>query len=122
VTNAHGKTLELKMEKTALAGLFHDIVTSHEIGMPKEEPRFWEGLRQRIPFEPDMTLLAEDTEAVLVSAASYGIAYLVHIAKSSSAMPARVSNRFYSVRTFKEIMPGKNSTEGAGHRAEEKPE
>jgi HAD superfamily hydrolase (TIGR01509 family) len=114
VTNAHGKTLDLKLGKTALAGHFNDIVTSHEIGMPKEEPDFWDGLRQRIPFEPERTLLAEDTEAVLVSAASYGIAWLVHIAKSSSARPARMSERFYSVETFGEIMPGKDSAEGGG--------
>jgi putative hydrolase of the HAD superfamily len=106
VTNAHGKTLDLKMDKTALAGLFHEIVTSHDIGMPKEEPRFWEGLRSMIPFNPERALLAEDTEAVLVSAATYGITYLVYIAKSSSARPSRVSERFYSIETFKEIMPG----------------
>jgi HAD superfamily hydrolase (TIGR01509 family) len=122
VTNAHGKTLDLKMEKTALAGLFHDIVTSHEIGMPKEEPRFWEGLRQRIHFEPHRTLLAEDTEAVLVSAAAYGITYLIHIAKSSSAKPARLSDRFYSVETFGEIMPENDSAQGAGRRTRKETE
>lgn len=119
VTNAHAKTLDLKMEKTALAGYFDDIVTSHEIGVPKEEPVFWEGLRRRIPFEPNRTLLAEDSEAVLVSAASYGIAWLIHIAKSSSARPAEVSDRFYSVETFGEIMPGKSGAEYGGRRAEQ---
>jgi putative hydrolase of the HAD superfamily len=105
VTNAHGKTLDLKMNKTALSGLFHEIVTSHEIGMPKEETRFWGKLRGRMPFDPERTLLAEDSEAVLASAATYGITYLVFIAKSSSARPSRVSKRFYSIETFAEIMP-----------------
>ena len=106
VTNAHGKTLDLKMEKTALRGLFHGIVTSHEIGLPKEDPRFWQELRERIPFDPAKTLLAEDTEAVLVSAESFGIGWLVHVAKASSARPSRASTRYYSIETFREITPG----------------
>jgi FMN phosphatase YigB (HAD superfamily) len=32
VTNAHGKTLDLKMEKTSLAGLFHRVFTSARPG------------------------------------------------------------------------------------------
>ena len=105
VTNAHGKTLDLKMERTALSGLFHHIITSHEIGLPKEDPRFWETLREKVPFRPERTLLAEDTEAVLVSAAEFGIRYLVFVSRSSSARPVRPSSRFFSIETFREIMP-----------------
>jgi HAD superfamily hydrolase (TIGR01509 family) len=106
VTNAHGKTLDLKMGKTALSGLFHDIITSHAIGLPKEDAGFWKELERRISFDPERTLLGEDTEAVLVSAADYGIRYLVHVARSSSARPAKHSGRFYSIETFREVMPG----------------
>ena len=106
VTNAHGKTLDLKMEKTALSGLFHDVVTSHTIGLPKEDPAFWGELRKIIPFDPEKTFLGEDTEAVLLSAAQYGIRYLVHVGRSSSKRPATVSDRFYSIETFAQIMPG----------------
>ncbi len=105
VTNAHAKTLDLKMERTALAHRFDGIVTSHEIGMPKEDPAFWEELRKRVPFDPRRTLLGEDTEAVLRSAALYGIRYLVFVARSSSAREPRKSDTFFSVQTFAEIMP-----------------
>ncbi|UCF88251.1 MAG: GMP/IMP nucleotidase [bacterium] len=105
VTNAHDKTLDLKMERTALAHRFDGIVTSHDIGMPKEDPAFWEGLRRIIPFHPESTLLGEDTEAVLGSAALYGIRYLVFVAGSSSAKPPKDSETYYSVRDFGEIMP-----------------
>jgi putative hydrolase of the HAD superfamily len=105
VTNAHGKTLDLKMERTSLAHRFDDIITSHEVGMPKEDPAFWEGLRRVVPFERERTLLGEDTEAVLRSAASYGIRYLVYISASSSSRPAAESDHYFSVRDFGEIMP-----------------
>ena len=105
VTNAHGKTLDLKMDKTALADRFDGIVTSHEVGMPKEDPAFWDGLRDVVPFVPDRTLLGEDTEAVLRSAARYGIRYLVFVANASSAKPGKASDDYYSISDFGEIMP-----------------
>jgi len=112
VTNAHGKTLDLKMEKTALTGLFHQIITSQEIGLPKEDPRFWKTLREKVPFDPEKTLLAEDTEAVLVSAAGFGIRFLVFVAKSSSTKPFQPSHQFFSIETFREIMPGEREPDG----------
>ena len=105
VTNAHGKTLDLKMERAALADRFDGIITSHEIGMPKEDPVFWNGLREAIPFDPARTLLGEDTEAVLRSASQYGIRYLVFVSSSSSAKDPKDSDSFYSVRDFGEIIP-----------------
>ena len=105
VTNAHGKTLSLKMEKTALSGIFCGIFTSHDLGAPKEDGRFWDALRERVPFDPQRTLLVEDTEAVLESAEGYGIRFLVKVAKPSSRQPAAPSRRFFSIATFKDITP-----------------
>ena len=105
VTNAHGKTLDLKMQRTSLAHRFDGIITSHEIGMPKEDPVFWEHLRKVVPFDPERTLLGEDTEAVLRSASRYGIRYLVFVSNSSSAKPSNDSGSYFSVQDFGEIMP-----------------
>jgi len=105
VTNAHGKTLDLKMERTALADRFDGIVTSHEIGTPKEDPAFWEGLGKVVPFHPARTLLGEDTEAVLASASGYGIRYLVFVANSSSAKEPVLSDHYFSILDFGQIMP-----------------
>ena len=105
VTNAHGKTLDLKMDKTSLAGKFDGIYTSQDLGVPKEDPGSWQVLMDRIDYDPDRTLLAEDTIAVLESAASFGIRYLVHIARSSSTRPPVMTERFHSIGTFREITP-----------------
>ena len=105
VTNAHGKTLELKMERTALAGRFHGIVTSHDLGSPKEEGAFWPLARRVIGFDPGRTLLAEDTPAVLAAAAAFGIRFLVQVARHSSSRPPEPPGRYYSIHYFSEIMP-----------------
>ncbi len=105
VTNAHSKTLEIKMGKTALAGYFHHIVCSQDIGVAKEDPLFWQRLGDRLPYDPRCTLLADDTEAVLDSAARHGIAYLIHVARPSSTIPVKHSTKYQSIVYFKELLP-----------------
>ena len=104
VTNAHGKTLTIKMAKTALSGYFTGIICAEEIGMPKENPNFWAGLRQRINFSRERTMLAEDSEKILLSARSYGIRQLIHVARPSSRGPIQVSSQFPSISFFNELM------------------
>lgn len=105
VTNAHGKTLDLKMEKTALAHKFDGILTSHDVGAPKEDVVFWEKTSRIIPFEARSSLLAEDTTAILETAAAFGIRYLVKVSRFSSTLPPERSERFFSIERFSEIFP-----------------
>jgi len=105
VTNAHGKTLDIKMKKTALNGHFERIVCAAEIGRPKEDVEFWDGLRQVVPFDPARTMLAEDTEKILDSASAYGIRHLVFVARPSSTKKTRHSRRYRSIEFFSELIP-----------------
>ena len=105
VTNAHSKTLDLKMRKTRIGPYFDGVVSAFDIGLPKERVEFWERLAQKIGFERERTLLAEDSEENLASAAEYGIRHLVYVARSSTRKPTRPSERFRSITYFKEIMP-----------------
>ncbi len=105
VTNAHSKTLDLKMEKTLLAGKFDAMITSQDLGAPKERPESWDRLQQLIQFDRRNTLLAEDTIDVLEAAEKFGIRYLVHVSKASSKKPPELSERYYSINTFLEITP-----------------
>jgi FMN phosphatase YigB (HAD superfamily) len=104
VTNAHGKTLDIKMDKTALGGHFDRIVCSQKVGMAKEDPAFWPALRAIIPYDPVRTMLCDDTEAVLVAAATYGLGALIYVARPSSRAPVRRSKRFPSIVYFKELL------------------
>ncbi len=105
ITNAHGKTLDLKMHKTRLGPYFHRIVSAHDIGISKEDVRFWEALRERLPYDPARTMLGEDSEANLESASRAGIRELVYVSGYSSAVHPVASPRFTSVRHFGELLP-----------------
>lgn len=106
VTNAHGKTLSLKMKKTRLGSYFDTIVSAHDLGLPKEDVAFWGRLQEKIPFDPSKTMLGEDSETNLGTAASYGIRYLIFVSSSNSQLPSVPSEHFLSVKTFKELLPG----------------
>jgi HAD superfamily hydrolase (TIGR01509 family) len=105
VTNAHGKTLTLKMQKTRLGPYFDGIVSAHDLGLPKEETAFWGRLQAHIPFDPARTLLGEDSETNLDSAASFGIKYLVYVSRFSSRITPTASPRFTSIHYFSQLIP-----------------
>ncbi len=104
VTNAHWKTLNLKMNHTGLLGYFDAVISSFDLGYPKEELRFWEVLRERVPFDPARTLLVDDNADVLATANAYGIRHLRFKAKSSSQQPAQGHALFPSIESFRELM------------------
>ncbi len=109
VTNAHMKSLSLKMERTRLAHHFDQLITSHDFGIPKEHPGFWEHLQRREPFDPQRTLFVDDSLPVLRSAQRYGIAWLLAILRPDTRQPVREATEFPSIRDFSEIMPFRGS-------------
>ncbi len=106
VTNAHPKTLKIKMAKTKLTDYFDEIICADEIGLAKEQDGFWEKLSEKYSFDKNRTLLADDNDAVLESGARYGIKSLIFISKSSSMQPVVHSPKFPSIIFFKELMDG----------------
>jgi putative hydrolase of the HAD superfamily len=106
VTNAHIKSLDLKMQKTQLQGHFDRLVCSHDFGLPKEDVRFWELLQQEEPFAPARTLLVDDSLPVLRSARGYGIAHLLAVHQPDTRSPAKNVEDFEAINSFKDIMPG----------------
>tara|TARA_R110002110_G_scaffold303525_2_gene517655 strand:+ start:21229 stop:21903 length:675 start_codon:yes stop_codon:yes gene_type:complete len=106
VTNAHRKTLDIKMENIDLTGWFDRVVVSHELAAAKEEQAFWHRLQALHPFDPARTLLIDDTERVLDSAQEYGIAHLLTLLQPDSSRQKRIDNRFPGIHHFDEIMPG----------------
>ncbi len=106
VTNAHRKSLDLKMRKTGLEGYFDALHSSHDVGLPKENPAFWIGLRDREPFDPDTTLLVDDSLPVLRSAQAYGIAHLLAVRFPDTKMPEKDPEEFPAIHTFRDVMGG----------------
>ncbi len=104
VTNAHSKTLEIKMAKTELESYFDMIICSEEIGAAKESRLFWERLQEKMGFTKNRCMLVDDNENVLNSARQYGIENLIYVAKSSSTKPVRFSAEYPSIIFFKELI------------------
>ena len=105
VTNAHRKTLEIKMDEVDITHWFDRLVVSHDLKAPKEEQAFWQQLQDLHPFDPARTLLIDDTERVLESARQYGIAHLLTLLQPDSTHQKRVDTRFPGIHHFDEIMP-----------------
>ncbi|KAA1188825.1 GMP/IMP nucleotidase [Pseudohalioglobus sediminis] len=105
VTNAHRKTLDIKMDHVDITGWFDRVVVSHELDAAKEEQAFWHRLQALHPFNPERTLLVDDTERVLDSARDYGIAHLLTLLQPDSQRQKRIDTRFPGIHHFDEIMP-----------------
>ena len=105
VTNAHYKSLELKMERTELGGHFDHIYTSHEFHTPKESQAFWQRLHEVEGFEAAHTLMIDDTLSVLRSAREYGIQYLLAVKRPDSKAALRDTQEFAAIGSFREITP-----------------
>ena len=105
VTNAHAKSLALKLERTDLGRHFDAIVCAHDLGLPKESPGFWGRLQAQEPFDPSATLLIDDSLAVLRAARTYGLSQLLAVSRPDSRAPARQVEEFPAIESFEEVMP-----------------
>ncbi|MEI7818045.1 MAG: HAD hydrolase-like protein, partial [Desulfuromonadales bacterium] len=110
VTNAHSKTLDLKMKKTRIGAYFDGIISAHQVGLPKEDVRFWGELQSFISYEPERTMLGEDSEANLKTAQTFLIRYLIYISRYSSKIEPSQSEHFTTIEYFKRLIPKKGSS------------
>ena len=106
VTNAHVKSLEIKMEQTQLAGHFDQIVVSHDLGYAKESYQFWDKLKTVEPYQNSTTLLVDDSLPVLRAAQNYGIAHLLAVRKPDTQREEKDVEEFDAINYFVDIMPG----------------
>lgn len=107
VTNAHSKTLDLKMKNTRIGPYFDGIISAHQVGLPKEDPGFWRKLQDYISYVPERTLLGEDSETNLATAQGFSIRYLVYISRYSSTVEPRQSDHFATIDYFNRLIPEK---------------
>ena len=104
-TNAHGDSLSLKLSRTRLGRYFDAVICAHDLGIPKEEPHFWQVLQMQESFEGGSTLLIDDNPAVLRSAQAFGIRFLIGVLTPDSRAPSKDPGEFPAIGDFREIMP-----------------
>ncbi len=105
VTNAHHKSLAMKIERTGIDAQLDAVISAHSVGLPKEETSFWERLQALETYDPARTLLIDDNIAVLESARRGGIAYLLFVAAPDSRQAARACADFPALHAFRDILP-----------------
>lgn len=97
VTNAHRDTLAIKVEQTALDTHVHGLVSSHDFRAPKESREFWNKFRAGEQFDPERSVLIEDSLPVLQAASAFGLKLTVAIRRPDSRYPPRAIDAFPAV-------------------------
>jgi HAD superfamily hydrolase (TIGR01509 family) len=103
-TNAHHKSLTLKMAKTGLEPHFDAFVSSHALGVAKEQRGFWEKLAAIEPFDPERTLLVDDSLPVLDAARDFGIRHLLAVRTPDTRQPPKDTGRYVAIDSFAELL------------------
>ncbi|KOR27907.1 haloacid dehalogenase [Achromatium sp. WMS2] len=104
LSNAHRSSISIKMEQTGLDGYVERIISAHDLGIPKEHGNFWDQLQTIEPFDPNHTVLIDDSLSVLHSARSYGIRNIIAITKPDSQKPANLIAEFMAVTHCQELL------------------
>ncbi len=105
VTNAHHKSLSLKLTRSPLSQYCERIICSHDFREPKESAAFWPALQARENFDAASALFIDDSESVLQAAHDFGIGQLLTIAQPDSQRSPRESLQFPALNHFDDIMP-----------------
>jgi putative hydrolase of the HAD superfamily len=105
VTNAHRKSLHLKLEQTGIERWFDRVISSHDFRAPKEHQRFWRSLCMDHPFAPERALLIDDSAPVLAAAQQFGIAHLLTLLQPDSRQAKRERLAFPGIHHFDELLP-----------------
>ncbi len=101
VTNAHPRSLELKVGRTGLDIYFDRLVSSHEFGAAKEHPDFWSRLCRDERVEPARSLFVDDSPAVLQSARRCGVGQVVAMCAPDSRGTLREIDGFPGILDFR---------------------
>ncbi len=103
VTNAHRASLEIKVAQTSLDRKVDAVFSSHDFDAPKQSQAFWHRFRDVEDFDPESTLMIEDSVSVLEAASAYGVRFTCAIRRPDSGEPAREVTSFPAVDSIHEL-------------------
>jgi len=103
VTNAHREALAVKVAQTGLDGEVDSLISSHDYLAPKQSQMFWQKLLAGENFDPERTVLIEDSLSVLEAASTFGVKFTVAIRCPDSGQPPRQISSFPSVDSIHEL-------------------
>ena len=94
ITNAHRKTLNIKLEKYDLKPYFENMVCAHELHYVKENIQLWYMLKSRFKLDYTKTLLIEDTINNIKVGLSAGISQAVYVGDESYEYSKKILKLF----------------------------
>lgn len=109
-TNAHPKTLAIKLRHLDFSYYFDELLSSHQTGYPKENLEFWDAIEQKWKFDKNTTLFVDDSISILRKAHEFGIKNLVGIKFPDSSKQtnvfdfAEMTEEFQTVDQLDEIL------------------
>ena len=104
ITNAHPKSIALKLKKTRLGDHLDRILCAHELGLPKECSEFWDLVQAVEPFSLEHTLFIDDSPAVLQAAQRYGFRHLLAVRQPDSQSPPQPLGPFPAIDQFAHLL------------------
>jgi 5'-nucleotidase len=105
-TNAHPISLGIKNQQTGLERHFDELVSSHEFGVPKESPEFWDRLTRGHGVAPGSTLFVDDSLAVLTAARTAGVRWIYQVLQPDSTQPPHATaDGFDGISGLGELAP-----------------
>lgn len=107
-TNAHPKSLALKLEHTELARGLDDMLSSHQTGYPKEHPLFWQSAIERFNLTPERCLFIDDSEPILHAAKLAGIGFQLGISNPDSQKPHKLFQDFPAIHDYHQLLDDLN--------------
>lgn len=105
VTNAHRDSLDLKLQHVPLDLHLDAMISSHDLGLPKEDITFWNRLQEVLHYDRSRTLLIDDNLSVLRSAQQAGIAFTLGVLQPDSKAPPVDTGEFIGLDCFSSIYP-----------------
>lgn len=104
LTNAHNATVELKFSYINLEKYFDRIITSHDIGIAKEQAGFWQALEKIETFDKKHSLFIDDNLDVLNEAKEFGVQYLLAIHQPDSQQKAIDTGKYQAIENYEQII------------------
>ena len=104
ITNAHRKTLNIKLEKYNLTPYFDEMVCAHELHYVKEDIQLWYMLRSKYRLDYEKTLLVEDTINNINVGLSAGISGAIYVGDEKFT----VSDKIIKLSSINQILSAVN--------------
>lgn len=104
LTNAHPKTVAIKFDHTNIGKCFDQVITSHDLGLAKEQQGFWDKVHEVLDFNKQSSLFIDDNLDVLRAAEQHGVKHLLAIHQPDSQQDAVDTEEFTAIECFTQLI------------------